>query len=697
MTLQHLGSGQSVTVNISGPAISAAGSSQAVGTIVFSNSNGVSFGMNGSTVTASAAGGGGNVAFSGGTSSATLGTVVFSNSNGVSFGLNGSTMTASIGAGGAAGSLSAGTASVALGQVVFSNSNGISFGLNGSTVTAQHNALTTAMASNRGSDFVQATAAFAGTSASGTIASNGISISIGPYITTAMLSNAATLSNIRVSGGTTSNLLSALTFADSNGVSFGLNAGTLTATVRTNYLTTAMLSNAATISNLRLSAGTTSNLLSAVTFADGNNVSFGLNGSTMTASASYSQSTAPAAIGAIPGIASITSGTVFFQTGNGISFGVNGNTITASHNALTTARASNDGIGLATAQTNATWTVNSAGLSLNAGGYAGTASGFTGANISGSVTLNTSGLSLSLSVAAPGAAAENNWVNLLGANTLGNTTASGSTLGFSAGPGLTLSGTNGSQIVFSVGSYITTGAQSDHSHGNPTLALTNLSGTTASASNGFTLSLSAGAAGGGYTASNFKPEANQLQVVLAGSNASMQIHPYQFPNLTYDRVAFVMNNTNSSNSSGSHTLSFWFALYTRTSNSLSLYDSGSTNYQLTHSGTAGIYASLSGLRVVTIPRSSSVPAGAYWLAFMSRTSTAGANGSYSLMMGSQINSALTGMFSAAANGTVQFPMGRGVYTASASSFPNAIPFSDITGSNQNAWRMPIIEFMNGTA
>jgi hypothetical protein len=36
---------------------------------------------------------------------------------------------------------------------------------------------------------------------------------------------------------------------------------------------------------------------------------------------------------------------------------------------------------------------------------------------------------------------------------------------------------------------------STHSHGNPTLALTNLTGTTASASNGLTLSLSAAAKG----------------------------------------------------------------------------------------------------------------------------------------------------------------------------------------------------------
>src|SRR6185369_9529213 len=65
---------------------------------------------------------------------------------------------------------------------------------------------------------------------------------------------------------------------------------------------------------------------------------------------------------------------------------------------LTTARASNDAIGLNTAKTNVTWTVNSSGLSLDAGGYAGTGTTFAGANISGSITQNSAGINLSLSV-----------------------------------------------------------------------------------------------------------------------------------------------------------------------------------------------------------------------------------------------------------------------------------------------------------
>lgn len=48
--------------------------------------------------------------------------------------------------------------------------------------------------------------------------------------------------------------------------------------------------------------------------------------------------------------------------------------------------------------------------------------------------------------------------------------------------------------------HLTTAALSNHSHGNPTLALTNLSGTTASGSGGLTLSLAAGVGGPGGAA-----------------------------------------------------------------------------------------------------------------------------------------------------------------------------------------------------
>jgi hypothetical protein len=116
------------------------------------------------------------------------------------------------------------------------------------------------------------------------------------------------------------------------------------------------------------------------------------------------------------GANSQSTGTVNFANSNGITFGLSNNgTMTASYDSTR---------------------------------FAGTNTTFAGANISASMTLNSNGLNLSASVAAPGAAAENNWFHLLGANTSGNTTASGSTLGLS-GINLTLSGTNDSRLAIS--------------------------------------------------------------------------------------------------------------------------------------------------------------------------------------------------------------------------------------------------------
>jgi hypothetical protein len=85
--------------------------------------------------------------------------------------------------------------------------------------------------------------------------------------------NGTLLVNVNVSAGTTSNNLSAVTFSNGSNVSFGLNGSVITASV------------ASSLTGINISAGTTSNNLSAVTFSNAYNVSFGLNASTVTASA----------------------------------------------------------------------------------------------------------------------------------------------------------------------------------------------------------------------------------------------------------------------------------------------------------------------------------------------------------------------------------------------------------------------------
>lgn len=261
--------------------------------------------------------------------------------------------------------ITAGAGSQSTGTVLFSNASGVSFGLNAGTLTASVVTtyqpagayLTTAMASNRGSDFVQANATIAGTSISGTIASNGFSLSVGPYLTTAAQSNHS-------HGNPQLNLtnLSGTTASASNGFTLSLAAG--------NYITTARASTDAVGLNTALTA---------------NGVSWTVNSIGISLNVPAFLTTARASTDAV--------GLNTALTANGVSWTVNSSGISLNVPAfLTTARASTDAIGLNTAQTNVTWTANSSGISFNAGGYAGTATSMTNA----SATLNTNGLALNV-------------------------------------------------------------------------------------------------------------------------------------------------------------------------------------------------------------------------------------------------------------------------------------------------------------
>src|SRR5260221_238367 len=157
-------------------------------------------------------------------------------------------------------------------------------------------------------------------------------------------------SPVNFSAGTTSNNLASVVFSNSGGISFGLNGSTITGTVATNYqsqgayLTTAMQSNAATISNINLSAGTTSNNLSAFVLSNSNNFSFGLNGSTVTAS--YTVPTVTNSSWTVSDSAtSATVGRLAFTAANGITMSLstsnNGNhTVFASYTVPTVTNSS---------------------------------------------------------------------------------------------------------------------------------------------------------------------------------------------------------------------------------------------------------------------------------------------------------------------------------------------------------------------
>lgn len=358
-------------------------------------------------------GGAGSVNFSAGTTSNNLTNIVFSNGSGVTFGLNGSTITASVAAvGGAQTGISGiivSDATYTSGTVSFSNQANITIGssVNGATqfIRLSGNPAQTNQSAIKGFGVSNTGQTAGNTGISSGIdwvmaGSNSITLSQstvggGPntvwiqhpaWITTAMQSNAATISNINVSAGTTSNNLSAFVLSNSNNVSFGLNGSTITGSAsfaQTNqsaikglgvsntgqtagntgistgidwvlagsqsitlsqstvgggpdtiwfqhpaWLTTAMQSGAATISNVNISAGTTSNNLSNWVYSNSNGVSFGLNGSTITASVAAAGGAQTAISGIVVSDTTYTSGTVSFSNQNGVTIGssVNGAT-----------------------------------------------------------------------------------------------------------------------------------------------------------------------------------------------------------------------------------------------------------------------------------------------------------------------------------------------------------------------------------
>lgn len=262
-----------------GAAISAGGNSQSTGTVVFSNSNGVTFGLsNNGVLTAShnalTAQSTQPVAASASNGSFLFSTLGFSNANGVTFGTSaGSIITASVGTAAAGNSVnfSAGTESANLGSIVFSNSNGVSFGLDAGTITAQHNGLT--------SQSNQAFSAQGGSSAFQTLNfanSNGITFSNSNGSVVASHNGLTSQSNQAASASNGSFAFQTLAFSNANNVTFGTSAGSII---------TASVATAAAGNSVNFSAGTTSNNLASIVFSNSNGVSFGLDGSTITASA----------------------------------------------------------------------------------------------------------------------------------------------------------------------------------------------------------------------------------------------------------------------------------------------------------------------------------------------------------------------------------------------------------------------------
>ena len=640
-----------------------------------------------------------NIQISAGTLSDLRSDFSFNNGNGVSFGLDtNGIITASVNTTGGGITnirVSAGTASTYLSAISFNNSNNVSFGLNGSVITA--------------SVFTDYQ-------------------STGAYLTTAMLSNAVTLSNINISAGTTSNNLSALSFDNSNGVSFGINGSIITASVETNYqtpgaylttaalsqdsskyagtnnamtggsitvntsgisinlpvylttaqpvrayLTTAMASNAATISNINLSAGTTSNNLSAITFTNANGVSFGLNGSVISASVATN-----------------------YQSQGAY---------------LTTAMLSNAGSDFiqATAAfngTNASGTIGSNGFSIsvaNPGVYY--SAGTLVSQRTNIVFGDANGVSFGLNPTGQ-ITATVQLSHSLGAYAVGNTTQSTSgtmnvnTVSF-RGEGVASVGISNGSVVISVPSGGGGLTNINVSGGTTSQNLSNL---VFSNANGLSFGLDGStitaSCDGNVTYQGFNPNPNMIQAYVAQGRGTLHVQRMpSAPNFTFDRVVLGLQYSNATNSSNSCTVSLSFGIYSLNVSTLSLIGSNSTSFNISNSGTAGSYSLYSGARLITLGMSSSLSAGDYWIGIHSNTTTSGGAGMTINQIGrSALNSVFAGRIGLANNASYASEMGLGVFSASfATDMPSAISMTQlINGTATVVQRKPFYSFAHTT-
>lgn len=602
-----LAGGNNITLSQAGNAVTISGAAQSVqpgiqsisagttrittGEVVFSNSNGLSFGADGQTITGSYTQSTHSHSdvfnrISAGTQIAgTQQTVIFSNSNGVSFGMSDSSVvTASYSQSTHAHTdafniIAAGTETAnTTGTVVFSNSNGITFGMsNNSIVTASYTQ------STHTHSFLSAGMSTGGNTSGTTglvaerlvfVGGNNITLSQSVNGQSATLTLSAFNQSVQpgiqsISAGTTRATTGEVVFSNSNGLSFGLNGQTLTASYTVPTVPAQFTGGFSTQGN---TAGDTALVTGRLLLVGGANIT--LSGSSNAGSLTL---TVIGGAGAAGNTGSISAGTtrgtlgeVVFSNSNGISFGIDGQTVTASYTVPTVPAQFSGGlsnIGNTSGDTGAV-----TGRLVFAGGNNITLSGSTNA---GSMTITVSAVTQSTHTHSFLSAGMST-----GGNTSGTTGLVAERMVFVGGDNITLSqSVNGQSATL-------------------------------------TISAAAPGAGGGLTLSRFDNLVAFQGVSSHGTNFSgagtsansLYIYPLSpqnmggFPGaMTISTLLFNVSGSGTSNAStGSFTLFFSFGIYTESNGStLNLLYSASTSFG-TGANASNMSASYHGPRYLTI-------------------------------------------------------------------------------------------------
>ena len=786
MTLNTAGLNLSLSSPVeTGIGLSAAGSSQAAGTVVLSNANGVSFGMVGSTVTASVAAGGGggiDVTLGGNTSGAlalvSTGTLFLAGGNNITLSQNGNSVTFSgANAGGAQTGISGlgvSNTTYTSGTVTLQNANGISFGSSGANgISASANfGVVGLQASNTTLTSGTVTLQNANGITFGSSGANGISAS---YNSTQFAGTGTTFNGANISGSITQNSAGInlslsgpnesgvgitaagssqtagnILFSNANGVSFGMAGSTVTASV--------VGGSAATTGGAYLQGNTTGQsssstyALSSLNVSGAGIISAGWSASTLIISApgttGLTQLSAGFSTGGnTAGTTGLASAQLVLAGGANITLSgsTNGGSMTVS---IAGGAGGGGGIGLQvsnTTYTSGTITLQNAnGITFGSSGaggisasynstqFAGTGTTFNGANISGSMTLNSAGLNLSLSGGAGGGGGFSGGVST-GGNTAGNTGTYSGQVVFAGGNNITLSvssGAAGAQSITVSGPNVATTAAY--------YFLGNTTGQSSSSTGGDqTLSFSAGGAiSGGWSGGSILLSApatssisgtGQLSVSVNGSTVSLGVPNYGTlsywdngilngaplttalgagsvvlqamvldANLSVSALReFISGTFSNTNSSYGNTISVYGAIYTRNGSTLSLATSGSQSYALTNSSTASasIYTGIKGL---TLPLAASLTPGNYWIGLMSNTASSGFNfATFNNVVASEGALTYNGALGSATSASNQVILGGGYFSTTSAALPASIGFSQITGSIANI--APFVNLYNVSA
>lgn len=221
-----------------------------------------------------------------------------------------------------------------------------------------------------------------------------------------------------------------------------------------------------------------------------------------------------------------------------------------------------------------------------------------------------------------------------------------------------------------------------------------------------TITASVNAGGGGATLSGFFPFGFP-DVGAAGAytfntipNNTPEIVPMPLPaDLHFDRAVIPVSwSQNVGGNTGTFTVFQQLVLYSSTGSTLSVHASQTYSTSVSfHSDNDSLF---SGPKVFTIPWTTTLTAGNYWLAEVHSTTRSSTNCTWQVHFNPIFpggGNGMKGIWNAASASTVQNFMGYGKYSTTTTLLPDSLQFSEIRPFDGNNQYFQFLHFTSGTA